>query len=235
MGACCLDGDCSITTEEECDGSYQGDGTTCEGVDCGEATSGACCVGDVCSIESPDSCEGMGGIYQGDDTTCDPNPCVETPPCDFGCGGFLNPDDGLYYNKKIYTNSVDNSPCDALTCNLFNFDYYFHGDGSESFLTQQVYDSECNVVESHETMTVGRTCICNTNGLGEECVCHDPCEDDPGTLCYDDWCDEGGGDAHCGSFTGHTGCYSDPEDGLPYWTDCGVVTTVITYEEPCTP
>jgi hypothetical protein len=83
-GACCLDGDCTITTEADCGGIYQGDGTTCDDVDCGNATSGACCVGTDCSITTPADCETSGGTYQGDDTLCDPNPC-EIPSCN-GCG-----------------------------------------------------------------------------------------------------------------------------------------------------
>lgn len=77
-GACCKDGDCTITTAAGCasiDGTYQGDGTICESVDCGEATSGACCVGSICSIRTPSECAGLGGTYLGDNTTCDDDPC----------------------------------------------------------------------------------------------------------------------------------------------------------------
>lgn len=81
-GACCLNGDCSILTESECSGSggtFQGAGTSCDDVDCGQATSGACCVESDCTIETPSDCNGMGGVYQGDNTACDPNPCGISP------------------------------------------------------------------------------------------------------------------------------------------------------------
>ncbi len=76
-GACCLDGDCSITTQSICEaegGDYQGDDTTCDPNPC--PPEGACCVGSDCTIETEDNCTGMGGTYQGDDITCDPNPCT---------------------------------------------------------------------------------------------------------------------------------------------------------------
>lgn len=81
-GACCKDGDCSILSEAACTssgGTYQGDNTTCEAVDCGQATSGACCVDTACSIETPADCATLGGTYQGDNTPCDPNPCLAEP------------------------------------------------------------------------------------------------------------------------------------------------------------
>lgn len=89
-GACCDDGDCTITNQPDCEsggGTFQGIGTLCEDVDCGQATSGACCVGEVCSIKSPQDCEDAGGIYQGDDTTCTPDPCITPPPTGACCVG----------------------------------------------------------------------------------------------------------------------------------------------------
>lgn len=80
-GACCIDGVCSITTESECEGSggtYQGDDTTCEGVDC---TQGACCNEGDCTVITHADCIESGGVYQGDGTDCDPDPCPLVP-CD---------------------------------------------------------------------------------------------------------------------------------------------------------
>src|SRR5882724_680207 len=63
VGACCVDGVCSITTEEDCTGHYLGDGTTCTDIDC---TQGACCDDGDCSITTEEECT---GTYQGDGTT----------------------------------------------------------------------------------------------------------------------------------------------------------------------
>ncbi len=82
-GACCEDGECSITTESDCEGQWQGSDTTCEDVDCTQATTGACCIGEDCTTETPGDCTDMGGTYQGDDTICDPNPCPDSCSCAF--------------------------------------------------------------------------------------------------------------------------------------------------------
>ena len=57
-GACCVDGDCSITTEADCTGDYQGDGTPCDPNPCdgscghggGPCPEGACCFSEVSLI-----------------------------------------------------------------------------------------------------------------------------------------------------------------------------------------
>lgn len=85
-GACCIDGDCSITTEVLCvaaGGTYQGDDTTCDPNPCPVPGTGACCVGSDCSIQTEEDCNGMGGTYQGDGTTCSPNPCMVECSCGF--------------------------------------------------------------------------------------------------------------------------------------------------------
>lgn len=105
-GACCVDGECSITTAAACEeagGNYLGDGTTCDGVDC---TQGACCDGEDCTITTEEECT---GTYQGDGTTCDPNPC---PPFDcgselfLGCVGIMCDTSG----ETTYTSVFDLSP-----------------------------------------------------------------------------------------------------------------------------
>ena len=71
-GACCVGETCSITTEGECAGVYQGDGTTCEPnpceeVDCGSDTVTLCKCGhpgfsgDADGCVNP--CTGQPGIY----------------------------------------------------------------------------------------------------------------------------------------------------------------------------
>lgn len=111
-GACCLpDGTCEEVTFSECatdGGSFQGEGTTCDDVDC--THTGACCQGTNCSITTEDDCGAIGGVYQGDDTGCDPNPCEEMPPCN-GCG--FDAFDGS--GRKFLT----------YTANLVGYDHVF--------------------------------------------------------------------------------------------------------------
>lgn len=111
-GACCTDGDCTVTTEADCAGTYQGDGTTCDDVDCGTATSGACCVGTDCSIETPFDCTGLGGTYQGDDTTCSPN------PCEGGSGACCEEEDCTITTAVDCTGTYygDNTICEDFDC-----------------------------------------------------------------------------------------------------------------------
>jgi len=79
VGACCIDGSCSLRTRTDCEGSggnYLGDGTTCEDVDC---THGACCHPDgTCTIETPETCT---DFYLGDGTTCEGVDCTHTGAC----------------------------------------------------------------------------------------------------------------------------------------------------------
>lgn len=133
-GACCLDGDCSITTEAGCAGFYRGGGTTCEDVTC-PPSGGACChIDGTCTIETSGTCD---GAYQGDNVPCEDADCVHTGaccvdgvcsitrredcagtyqgdgtdcdpnPCTVPCSecAFLNPCDGLYYLTQTITGS----------------------------------------------------------------------------------------------------------------------------------
>ncbi len=73
MGACCdEEGNCTITTEAECTGTFQGIGTVCDPNPCGV---GACCVDGGCSILSESDCTAGHGYYWGDGSSCDPDPC----------------------------------------------------------------------------------------------------------------------------------------------------------------
>jgi hypothetical protein len=82
-GACCAGDESCIAdvTEDTCvggGGTYQGDGTACETVDCTILT-GACCAGDGNCIDdvTQDTCEGGGGVYQGGGTACDTVKCTQ--------------------------------------------------------------------------------------------------------------------------------------------------------------
>jgi len=75
IGACCFpDGTCSERSMPDCKssgGDYQGDDSSCDGIEC-ELPVGACCMPDgSCMDEQIESeCEDNGGTYQGDDTGC---------------------------------------------------------------------------------------------------------------------------------------------------------------------
>ncbi len=85
-GACCLpDGSCVIQTSPGCDGiggTYSGDNTDCQTVQCPVPPSGACCLPDgSCDVLSAASCATSFGVYGGDNTvcaTCQPFGFVET-------------------------------------------------------------------------------------------------------------------------------------------------------------
>lgn len=82
-GACCTDGTCAITTHDECTGTYHGDDSTCEGVDC---TMGACCLEGPptfhCISMPSASCT---GTFAGFDSSC-------SEPT--GCCQYFDPDGG---------------------------------------------------------------------------------------------------------------------------------------------
>jgi hypothetical protein len=75
MGACCFpDGSCQVTTEANCQGTWQGMGTVCDPNPCPQPT-GACCFQDgSCQITTQADCQ---GAWQGMGTVCDPNPCSQ--------------------------------------------------------------------------------------------------------------------------------------------------------------
>ncbi len=54
-GACCIDGDCSITTEGDCAGTFQGVGTVCDPTPC----QGCCCSYDGQSYSTRVECESL--------------------------------------------------------------------------------------------------------------------------------------------------------------------------------
>lgn len=72
-GACCdSSAACTVSTEAECAGVYQGDGTNCTTTLCPPPTGACCYVAGVCSITTEVGCL---GTYWGDGTDCSPNPC----------------------------------------------------------------------------------------------------------------------------------------------------------------
>ncbi|MBT8485578.1 MAG: hypothetical protein KJO43_08355, partial [Phycisphaerae bacterium] len=89
-GACCLlDGSCSVDSPAACEffaGTYQGDGTDCDAVECPQPM-GACCFDDgSCTIETEDGCLAAGGISAGIGVLCEFGVCPQPGACCFEDG-----------------------------------------------------------------------------------------------------------------------------------------------------
>lgn len=59
-GACCVDGDCSITLSVTCGGQFMAN-MTCDPSPCPSPVMGACCVNGNCTMQNQADCIGMGG------------------------------------------------------------------------------------------------------------------------------------------------------------------------------
>jgi hypothetical protein len=86
-GACCIDGECSVTTEEACvlaGGTYRGDDVACTDDICDTpppaTPTGACCIDGVCSVLTEAACLEAGGVYRGDDVACQGDTCSGDMP-----------------------------------------------------------------------------------------------------------------------------------------------------------
>ncbi len=73
-GRCCIDGNCTITTEVGCAGVWWGAGTVCGSGDVDNYCIyfGACCRAAVCTVENEIDCD---GAYLGHWTNCEGDPC----------------------------------------------------------------------------------------------------------------------------------------------------------------
>jgi hypothetical protein len=107
-GACCFsDGTCAVLSPDGCaeaDGTYQGDGTTCDDVDCGGGGGdpGGCCLenGDCVDVETPQDCD---GVYQGGGNFCDGPPPIECP--DDPTGDFCSQTQGGWGSEAAGNNT----------------------------------------------------------------------------------------------------------------------------------
>ncbi len=123
IGACCVEGECSQTTESDCEGVWQGAGVPCDDDLCssggnGSDTTGACCVGANCHIYTPTGCANAGGEFQGLNTNCSPNPCGGTGRCCFEDGHCedLSEEDCTTASGTFLPGSCDDNECTC--CNL---------------------------------------------------------------------------------------------------------------------
>ncbi len=155
-GACCIDGECSITTGDGCSGIYQGDGTDCDPNPC---LSGACCISGQCSILTAADCATASGFYQGDGTTCDSIICALCNGCYcsisspfFGCNGL---------DCDWWTRVEDD--CNPLTPAVYSGRTTF-----DALYVMQVQTQTCCPPDSG-MQTVTDIAFCNDTGFGPFC------------------------------------------------------------------
>jgi hypothetical protein len=80
IGACCHDGECTISSEVGCIGVWMGEGTLCEPDPC--PPSAACCMAEgSCWLRTQADCGWLHGVWHGEWTACDPNPCPQSVCC----------------------------------------------------------------------------------------------------------------------------------------------------------
>lgn len=150
-GACCVGASCTDgVSPADCaaaGGDYQGNGTSCNTVECGGGGAGACCIGDICNDSVPSSdCAAFGGSYQGDDTVCGDVDCggggggsgdLCTDAVDASLGGNA-------FDTSGNTDSGFGDPDDSQCADTFldwgaSPDFWFRwtapGDGTASFST----------------------------------------------------------------------------------------------------
>ncbi len=226
MGGCCVDGDCSITTESDCSdagGNYLGNSSTCDDVDC---TQGACCKDGDCSITTSEDCD---GTYQGDGTTCDDVDCGEATSgaccIDDDCS-ILSPA-GCSDAGGVYQG--DDITCDDVTCGTPPCGGCFFDDGMGGFWRKKTKFRHGFLDQS--PCVLAFTCVAQT---GE-------CNDEEHT--FDDECMEVITEVPNGIFwitnnekdTPFTGaCDEGHGCSTGEFSTC-VTDTDFTYSEPCTP
>ncbi len=98
-GACCIGAGCMLVNDPaECEGMFQGAGTTCQDphIACPQPIEGACCdiAGGCTVVEGEENCN---GIYQGDNTDCS-TPGIDCPGP--GMGGACCPQEGFCFEVE---------------------------------------------------------------------------------------------------------------------------------------
>ncbi|MDP6586526.1 MAG: FG-GAP repeat protein, partial [Anaerolineales bacterium] len=119
-GACCINEDCSIETEADCNskgGSYKGDYVSCTSYPCGEP-SGACCIEADCQPKLYSECIALGGTFMGADTSCATINCAEAGACCMGTQCVLTASEeectnsgGTYKGNGVSCGSISCCPC----------------------------------------------------------------------------------------------------------------------------
>jgi hypothetical protein len=119
-GACCKgNGSCTHGPASQCDGIFQGAGSTCGTlpIPCTEQASGACCTHGTCQNLPQPACIAQGGQFQGLNTSCAPNMCAgqgHPGGCCLPNGGGCV--DGVTPESCIFIGGTPISACGAQAC-----------------------------------------------------------------------------------------------------------------------
>ena len=184
---CCLpNGNCSQTTEEECEGNYYSTIEECIG-NCTQESLGACCDGQSCNTRTESYCESTGGTWYGQDfqecyQNCGPNGTC----CWFY--GYYNPDADNPGSIRVgylgCEENVTRGECNELSQGGVNApanDF----PGNFNFVPGVGPEYSCDAIGCNSLLeTQSRTCILCEEGCGYSCCC-------PGALestgmCFDD-------------------------------------------------
>ncbi len=184
VGACCDNGDCTITTEAACAGVYGGDGTDCDDITC-IAPSQACCFEATggCLNLPPENCLAANGIPGGPGTVCATHACFPVGACclpDGSCADDLTPDECAALNGLF---QGDGTECATTTCPEPEGACSFPGGGCLSLTS-----GDCDIAGG-DWCGAGTSCTdSNMNGTPDDC--ENPCPADLaepfGTLDFSD-------------------------------------------------
>ncbi len=121
VGACCLpDGSCIIATTTDCtnaNGTFKGDGTTCDTAGCTAAPQ-ACCFPSTggCLNLSPADCTLAGGVPGGVGTTCATYTCFPKGACCLPDGSCIDNISPTNCASLSGTYKGNNTTCGTVTC-----------------------------------------------------------------------------------------------------------------------
>lgn len=238
-GACCSNGGCIISTFEECDTNYQGDGTTCN---TGFCLLGACCFEQnfgpgFCMDENREDCDAFTGTWLGIDTKCEPTkPCGGEPDqgacclMDGGCeladettcvlSGRHYAGDGVDCTSDLCATGACCRENDCLDTARFGCVDDFKGNGTRCNTVDCTVDFGACCFGSGECVEIeGDVCGPVVDGTflgdGTTCLPNDPCDEPLGACCVDGICQELR-ETSCASTQGeyhgdNTNCTDDPD------------------------
>lgn len=182
-GACCHqtfgEWECVETVQILCEdffdnGVWQGEGTTCDDVNCYAAT-GSCCFSGICQVLTELECTAAGGNLWTEGTDCndETNPCGELVAC---CYGSSCENEWLWYCDENGGDVDGDSFCGPETCQPIGACCYGTGwcdDGVTSWACQE-YGGNWVSGSCDEAYCMRGTCClreggCNSNMFYDEC------------------------------------------------------------------
>ncbi len=170
----CLELEEAICESTFLDGTWQGEGTICDDVNC-EPVLGACCFSGTCQIQTELECTTAGGILwtEGDDCDDENNPCGEQVAC---CFGSSCDDVWLWYCTENGGEIDDDGFCSPDTCKPLGACCYGIGwcdDGTTALECQKNGGNWFNGVCEDAYCMRGTCCLrdggCDSNLFYEEC------------------------------------------------------------------